>query len=124
EIARIEVRSASRSTARPGSRKGGRALSMSLAAAVLLLSGAVAWLAMKPTPSAQRWTANMLGGSSFAMGPRVSPDGRLVAFMAYSGATSQVAVTTPESGDWTVLTRDRTRGYLSNVSWSGDGTKI
>ncbi len=30
----------------------------------------------------------------------------------------------PESGDWRVLTRDRSRGYLSNLSWSHDSARI
>src|SRR5262249_868664 len=124
EISRIEARAASPSATQPASGKSSRALSMTLGAVILLLLGALTWLALRPTPSEQRWTANMLSGPSFAMGPRVSPDGRLVAFMAWRDGTSQVAVTTPESGDWTVLTHDRTRGYLSNVAWSRDGTKI
>jgi len=37
---------------------------------------------------------------------------------------TQVAVMKPESGDWTVLTRDRSRGSVADLCWSHDGTKV
>ena len=37
---------------------------------------------------------------------------------------TQIAVMQPESGDYNVLTRDRSRGAISSFSWSGDGTRI
>jgi hypothetical protein len=37
---------------------------------------------------------------------------------------TQVAVMQPGSGDWTVLTHDRTRGLVTSMSWSTDGTRI
>jgi len=38
--------------------------------------------------------------------------------------TTQVAVMKPESGNWSVLTRDRSRGPVLNHSWSADGALI
>ena len=46
----------------------------------------------------------MLGGPEIAIGPRVSPDGHMVTFQAMVQGLTQVAVMTPESGNWVVLT--------------------
>jgi hypothetical protein len=39
-------------------------------------------------------------------------------------SVTQVAVMKPESGNWTVLTHERSRGYVNNICWSRDGTKL
>ncbi|TLY38343.1 MAG: hypothetical protein E6K60_01520 [Nitrospirae bacterium] len=70
------------------------------------------------------WTGTLLGGPNVAFGPRISPDGKTLAFLAMIDGLTQVAVMNPESGNWTVLTRDRTHGYISRLSWSRDGTRI
>jgi hypothetical protein len=54
----------------------------------------------------------------------LSPDERLLAFVAFVDGTEQVGVINPESGDWTILTHDKSRGYLSNVVWGPDGSRI
>jgi len=74
-----------------------------------------------PNPN---WSARMLGGPSVAMGPRISPDGHTLAFQAMVDGLTQVAVMDTESGDWTALTKDRSRGYVTEVSWSPDGSEI
>ena len=66
----------------------------------------------------------MLGGSEIALNPRLSPDGHLLAFEAMVDGLSQIAVMKPESGNWSVLTRDRDRGPMLNHCWSADGALI
>ena len=75
-------------------------------------------------PTETRWTAVKLGGSEVALGPRISPDGQLLAFKAMVDGITQVAVMKPESGNWQILTRDRSRGFVDEISWSPDGTKL
>ena len=66
----------------------------------------------------------LLGGSTIAFGPRVSPDGQTVAFVAMVDGLTQVGVLTPGTGSWTLLTRDSTRGIVDDVAWSLDGKRI
>jgi Tol biopolymer transport system component len=84
----------------------------------------IGWARSGPSPQQTPWTAVRLGGSAVAMGPKVSPDGQLVAFQAMVDSLTQVAVLKPESGNWTILTRDRSRGWVTDISWSRDGTKL
>jgi eukaryotic-like serine/threonine-protein kinase len=79
-----------------------------------------AGLAAEPT----RWTGDLLGGPPEAFGGRISPDGRTLAFQAMIDNNTQVAVMNVESGNWTVLTHDRTRGYVTEISWSRDGSRL
>jgi hypothetical protein len=72
----------------------------------------------------ERWTGTWLGGPSPAEYPRISPDGQTLAFGAMVDGSTQVAVMKPESANWTVLTRDRTRGYVGTVSWSVDSARV
>jgi hypothetical protein len=37
---------------------------------------------------------------------------------------TQVAVMKPESGNWSVLTHDRTHGTVMSVAWTADGTSL
>jgi dipeptidyl aminopeptidase/acylaminoacyl peptidase len=66
----------------------------------------------------------MLGGPSVAMGARISPDGHTLAFQAMMDGSTQVAVMDADSGDWTVLTKNRSRGYVTELNWSPDGSEI
>jgi hypothetical protein len=75
-------------------------------------------------PVVPMWTGTRLGGPHTAWAPRISPDGKTLAFLALVDGTSQVAVMTPDSGSWVVLTKDRTRGFVSTLDWSDDGTHI
>ena len=78
-----------------------------------------------PQPeAAASWTGNLVGGSNVALTPRISPDGKSLAFLALVEGVSQVGVLNPNSGNWTMLTKDRTRGYVGTLSWSLDGTRI
>ena len=97
-----------------------------VAAAVALLAVAAigVWrggIGARPAP---HWSGEWLGGSSVAMQPRISPDGRTLAFQAMVDSLTQVAVMKPESGNWQVLTRDRTRGFVREIAWSPDGAKL
>ena len=76
------------------------------------------------TPEPPLWIGTILGGSEIALNPRLSPDGHLLAFEAIVDGLAQIAVMKPESGNWSVLTRDRDRGPISSHSWSADGTLI
>ncbi len=102
-------------------RTWGAAVLAGLAIAAVTL-GATRYLSHEPGPPS--WTGMMLGGSEMALNPRVSPDGNLLAFEAMVDGLSQVAVMKPESGNWSVLTRDRDHGPIANHSWSRDGTVI
>ena len=75
-------------------------------------------------PASPAWTGVILGGSEMALNPRVSPDGHLLAFAAMVDGLTQVAVMKPESGNWSILTRDRSRGKIFDISWSPDGTLV
>ncbi len=96
-------------------------LAMAASFAVGLGVMRLAGIGSRPNPE---WSGILLGGPEIALHPRVSPDGRLVAFHAMVDGQTQVAVMQPGSGDWTVLTRDRTRGIVTPMSWSTDGTRI
>jgi len=70
------------------------------------------------------WTGERLGGPELALGPRISPDGHLLAFQAMLGQNTQVAVMRPGSGNWQVLTHKADAGWVNEISWSADGNKI
>src|SRR5206468_7835737 len=52
------------------------------------------------------------------------PDGHLLAFEAFDRGITQVAVMKPETGNWSILTHDRTHDSANYVSWSPDGGTI
>ena len=93
-----------------------------LAAALLIAAGAVWWAKRAPAPGV--WTGTMLGGPIKTFGPRLSPDGQLLAFLAFVDQLPQLAVMKPNGGSWTVLTHDREHGYIATVAWSPDGSRI
>src|SRR5207247_2092479 len=74
--------------------------------------------------ASEAWTGEQLGGPEVALGPRVSPDGRTVAFQAMVGQNTQVAVMKPETGNWQVLTHKSGAGYVQTISWSSDGNLL
>jgi hypothetical protein len=86
-------------------------------------AGGMAWRTSRDVPPVQ-WTGSRLGGPAIAMFPRVSPDGQLVAFQAMVDGQSQVAVMKPDTGNWSVLTRDRSKGLVDSVAWSRDGARV
>jgi len=82
------------------------------------------WWHARRDASTPGWIGEQLTGSGIAYGPRISPDGRTLAFVAIEGRQSQVAVMHPGSANWTILTHERGRGEVGNMCWSRDGTKI
>ncbi len=88
--------------------------------ALLIVSLRLIW----PTPEPPLWTGGMLGGPEMSLNPRLSPDGHLLAFAAMVDGLTQVAVMKPESGNWSILTRDRARGLVGYISWSPDGARV
>jgi eukaryotic-like serine/threonine-protein kinase len=96
------------------------------AAAACLVAGFAAgvWWQNTRAPREVRWTGERLGGSLVAMGPRVSPDGQLLAFQAMVNGITQVAVLKPASGNWAVLTHEESKGFVYDISWSSDGAKL
>jgi hypothetical protein len=108
----------------PRARRGWSAMAAAVAGLALLalgFFGARAWL--MPAPATE-WTGAQLGGPAFAQGPRVSPNGHMLAFIGMVGTNTEVAVMTPESGDWAVRTGRRKAGYVTSLSWSPDGNTI
>lgn len=103
-----------------------RALPWAVVSAVLIGLAAFAgwWMRGRTVTQPPQWSAELLGGPRNAMGPRISPDGHTLAFQAFVDGLTQVAVMDTQSGDWTVLTKNRTRGYVSEISWSPDGSQI
>jgi hypothetical protein len=70
------------------------------------------------------WRGELLGGPQVATQPTVSHDAQMVAFNAMVDGETQLAVLKPESGDWRVLTTDRSRGLVGTTTWSPDNSKI
>jgi eukaryotic-like serine/threonine-protein kinase len=103
-----------------------RSLPWVVASVVLICLAAVAgwWIRGQGATQNTRWSGDLLAGSNIAFGPRISPDGRTLAFQAIVDNLTQVAVANPDSGNWTVLTHDRTRGTVHEIAWSPDGSKV
>jgi eukaryotic-like serine/threonine-protein kinase len=99
-----------------------QALAVFILATAAFLAGT--WWTAGRDASPVQWRGERLGGSTVAMGPSVSPDGQRLAFQAMVGGLTQVAVMTQQSGDWAVLTQDRSRGAIATIGWSRDGTAL
>ncbi|MCK6684761.1 MAG: serine/threonine-protein kinase [Thermoanaerobaculia bacterium] len=84
------------------------------------------WIRGAGEGTAQKlWKGELvLGGTFQALAPRISPDGKRVAFITIAGGNKQIAVMDPASGDWNVLTKQARKGSIVKVDWSADGTKI
>ena len=94
-------------------------------AALVLVAAAVAgdrWFSR--APEAETWSGSILAGPEIALDPRPSPDGRLLAFQSIERGLTQVAVMTPESGNWSILTRNRELGFVDEIAWSRDGASL
>ena len=91
------------------------------ALAVVVLVG---WMLQTRGPEAEAWSGSILAGPEIALDPRPSPDGRLLAFQSIERGLTQVAVMTPESGNWSILTRNRQLGFVEEVTWSRDGASL
>jgi Tol biopolymer transport system component len=86
--------------------------------------GLVVFLARGRTAKTPTWTADIVPGPNVAFGPRISPDGHTLAFQAMIGDLTQVAVASPDNGNWTLLTHDRQHGFVDSISWAPDGSKL
>jgi hypothetical protein len=82
------------------------------------------WLSGRRGGPQPQWTGDLLGGSNIALCPRLSPDGRTLAFQAMVDNVTQVAVMNPDSGNWTVLTHTKSSGVVQEIAWSPDGSKL
>jgi len=94
-----------------------------LAAAAVALTLAADRM-LSPAPKTEIWSGAVLSGPGIAFDPRMSPDGRLLAFQAMDRGQTQIAVMTPESGNWSVLTHNLDLGGPAELAWSRDGTAI
>jgi hypothetical protein len=103
-----------------------RALPWLVLCGLTLIAGIAAgwWVSVRRIPPSPNWSARILGGPRDALCPRISPDGRTLAFQAMVDGLTQVAVMDTESGDWTILTKDRSRGFVTELNWSPDGSRI
>ena len=66
----------------------------------------------------------MLGGPASAFEPRLSPNGQMLAFLAFVDQLPQLAVMAPNGSSWNVLTSDREHGYITTAAWAPDGSRI
>ena len=100
-------------------------LVMVCAAATTLVLAVVAAHFLWRSPAPASWTGVMLGGPKVSVFPRLSPDGRLLAFVAEApDDVMQLWVMQPESGNRVMLTHSRARGLATSCSWSPDGSRI
>ncbi len=104
-------------------RKPWASLAIAVVITVAIVTAAGYWLYSRGN-SATAWTGTVLPGPVLAYNPRVSPDGRTVAFVEVVDHMVQVAVINPESGNWNVLTKDRSHGGVGGFTWSADGSAI
>jgi serine/threonine protein kinase/DNA-binding beta-propeller fold protein YncE len=95
-----------------------------VAAAAAIAFTAGFWIRSRVQPPEKSWTGVRLGGPSIAWTPRISPDGKMLAFLVHEDRQSQVAVMNPQTGNWTILTHDRSNGIVGNMSWSRDSSWI
>jgi hypothetical protein len=104
----------------------GRHMRWALALVLVLAIGLAAgfWLQSWRAPPALSWHGVRLVGPEYAYGPRISPDGQTLAFVALVDGQSQVGVMRRDSGDWAILTRKKRLGSVNGLAWSGDGSKI
>ena len=97
-----------------------------LAAALVLIVASFAaglWQTGADAPTLT-WRGELLGGPPVALGPRVSPNGEMIAFEAMVNGMTQVGIMQLQSGRWEILTADRSRGIIRNLAWAPDGSGI
>ena len=87
-------------------------------AAVALIAGTLIGNPWKAAPP--EWSGSRLGGP-IAYEPHLSPDGHLLAFAAMTNGQSQIAVMKPGTGNWNVVTHDRSHGFIDSINWGIDG---
>jgi len=92
-------------------------------ALAICLAGGMVWKSYRPSTPAV-WIANRLGGPYAAFGPRISPDGQLLAFIVVVNQQAQLAVMKSDGTSWTVLTTQKDAGAVSEIAWAPDGSKL
>ncbi len=106
-------------------RRGSRFLvTAAICAGLALVIAAVVWWVQERQINARAWSGDMISGPNVELGARISPDGRTLAFQAMIDNLTQVAVTDPDTGNWTLLTHDRQHGFVNEISWAPDGSKL
>ncbi|MBZ5618676.1 MAG: serine/threonine-protein kinase [Acidobacteriia bacterium] len=123
DIAAVLELSVASPQAGPQKRLSARQVAVALTVLVVGFAAATFWFGYR-SKSVDARSGLQLGGAAVSYGPRVSPDGQMVAFEALIDGQNQVAVLKPESRNWTVLTHGRKYGILADLCWSRDGTKI
>ena len=91
---------------------------------LVIAAASTAWWIRARRATGDTWTGDMIPGPNVAMGARISPDGHTLAFQAMIDNVTQVAVASPDSGNWTLLTSDRQHGFVNEISWAPDGSKL
>jgi len=113
--------------------RGARRWRQALAGAGVVVVAVVAFLlgrAQRPAPPAppakfsQGWSGERLEGPAVAFSPQLSPDGKELAFSVMVDGLNQLAVMLVDSGEWRILTTNRTRGLIDEVCWSPNGADI
>ena len=91
---------------------------------LVIAAASTAWWIRARRATGDTWTGDMIPGPNIAMGARISPDGHTLAFQVMIDNVTQVAVASPDSGNWTLLTSDRQHGFVNEISWAPDGSKL
>jgi len=78
----------------------------------------------RPEAMALNWRGERLEGPAVAFTPRLSPDGKELALSVMVNGLNQLAVMLVDSGDWRILTTNRSRGLIGEVCWSSNGSEI
>jgi len=110
---------------------GRRGLRVAFACGALLVVAVLAFLfgrTQRPLASRQpvalNWRGERLEGPAVAFQPRLSPGGKELAFSVMVNGLNQLAVMLVDSGDWKILTTNRSRGLIGEVCWSPNGEEI
>jgi predicted Ser/Thr protein kinase len=126
-VARLEIDDALAEPEQPAvasaPKRGGVLPWIAAGSAALLIAAATIWQVGR-APAEEAWSGVMLGGPASAFGPRLSPDGQMLAFLAFVDQLPQLAVMRPNASGWTVLTSDREHGYITTAAWAPDSSKI
>lgn len=92
-----------------------------------LVAGAVGgyWLGRGAKTKLNSFVVSYLGGPPAALTPRVSPDGKLVAFVQVTRSSTHLCVLKPDTGDWSMLAEEgASNGTVDDLSWSPDSSRI
>jgi serine/threonine protein kinase len=128
-VARLEIDDALLAPeAPPSGLKPSRRARVSLIGGVTLaLIAAVAagaWWGGSRTPQPNSWSATLMGSGLYAASARVSPDGKLIAFLSFVDGLPQLGVMTVDGGSWNIRTSDRAHGTITTAAWARDGSRI